>query len=117
MLTRLSGVSWIAIGLVASAAWFVIAARLMRIWGLREAAPAIGLLAAAVVAITLWRWAQTDREQAALAELRCPRCRATLRERHEHARPEGVAVGLQRWNCQRCGYEHVEALTCPRCAA
>lgn len=110
-------VSWILLGVVASTAWFAVSLRLMRAWGLHEAAPAIGLLTATAVAVTLWRWARSDREQAALAELRCPRCRSALRERHQHARPGGVAAGVQRWSCERCDYDHVEPLTCPGCAA
>ncbi len=111
-----SGVWWVGLAVVAPAAWFVTATRLMRLGGLHEAAPAIGLLVAAAIAVTLWRWAQTDREQIALAELRCPRCRATLDVRHEHARP-AAASGVQQWTCSGCGYEHAEALTCAQCAA
>ncbi len=117
MPARYHTVSWILLGVVASAAWFAVTLRLMRVWGLRDAAPAIGLLAAAAVAIMLWRWARTDREQDSLSKLRCPRCRSALRERHEHARPGGVSTGIQRWSCERCGYDHVESLTCPGCAA
>jgi hypothetical protein len=114
--TLWSGAWWVTLAVVAPAAWFVTAAGLMRLWGLHEAAPAIGVLVAAAVAVTLWRWAQTDREQIALAELRCPRCRAALDVRHEHARP-AAASGVQQWTCSGCGYEHAEALTCAQCAA
>ena len=117
MPARFFRVSWLALGLVATAGWFVTAMRLMRLWGLHDAAPAIGLLAATAVAVTLWRLAQTDREQASLAALRCPRCRDALELRHEHARPGGIAAGLQHWSCAGCGFDHSEALTCPECAA
>lgn len=117
MPVRYLTVAWLALGVVASAAWFVTATRLMQIWGLNEAAPAIGLLAAAVVALTLWRWAAADRQGSALAELRCPQCEQRLETEHAHARPGGVATGIQHWHCAHCGYEHSEALTCPQCAA
>ena len=109
--------TWLAIGVIASLSWFVVAVRLMRTWGLREAAPALALLIAVAVAITLWRWARADRDAGALAELRCPACAGALVERHEHVRPGGVTAGRQRWSCESCGYEHVESLTCSRCAA
>ena len=117
MSARYSHLWWIGLGVVASAAWFVTAVRLTRIWGPREEAPAIGLLVAAAVALTLWRWARVDREQRALTELRCPRCWETLQCSHDHARADGLAEGVVRWSCERCGYQHAEALTCPDCAA
>ncbi len=110
-------VAWSALGAVATAAWFVTATRLMRIWGLPEVAPAIGLLAAAVVAVTLWRWALADRRQNALAALRCPRCSRSIDVRHEHARADGVETGVVSWTCHQCGYQHSEPLTCAECAA
>ena len=109
--------AWIALAVVASVGWYLTATRLSRIWGLNNAAPAIGLLVAVLVALTLWRWALTDRRERSLAEQRCPGCDTTLQPRHEHARPGGIAVGLARWDCGRCGYSHVEALTCADCAA
>ena len=108
---------WIALAIVASGAWYLTGSRLARLWGLNDAAPAIGLLVAVLVALTLWRWALTDRRESSLAEQRCPDCGATLHPHHEHARPGGIAVGLARWDCGRCGYAHVEALTCAECAA
>jgi len=109
-------VAWGALGVVATAAWFVTATRLMRIWGFSDAAPAIGLIAAVIVALTLWHWAATDRTQRALAVLRCPRCSQAIETRHEHARPGGVGSGLQSWTCDHCGYLHSESLTCAECA-
>ncbi|MDP6605330.1 MAG: hypothetical protein QF664_03590 [Dehalococcoidia bacterium] len=117
MPVRYPSIAWLVLGVIASAAWFVTATRLMRLWGLNDAAPALGLLAAAVVALTLWRWAAADRRGMALAALRCPRCDQPLRTEHSHARPRGVATGIQRWHCGLCQYEHSEALTCPQCAA
>lgn len=108
---------WLALGLTASAAWFVTASRLAHAWGLGDAAPALGLAVAAVVALTLWRWSRVDREQMSLARLRCPRCSGALDMRHEHARPAEDAGGVQCWTCGRCGYERVERLTCAECAA
>ena len=117
MPVRYPTVAWSALGLVATAAWFVTATRLMRIWGFAEAAPAIGLLTAAVVAVTLWRWAATDRRQSALAVLRCPRCAGAITVQHDHARPGGLATGVQSWTCGRCEFSHAEPLTCAECAA
>jgi hypothetical protein len=116
MPVRYPTAAWIALGVVATAAWFVTATRLMRLWGFSDAAPAIGLIAAAIVALTLWRWAATDRLQRALAVLRCPRCAEAIETQHEHARPGGVETGLQSWTCQQCGYVHSEPLTCAECA-
>lgn len=114
---RFPGVVWLALLVVAAGGWGVTAARLTRIWGADEAAPAVGFAVAVLVAVTIWRWAQGDREQRALAAQRCPRCSDALSAAHVHARPGGVGTGLQRWQCARCGYEHSEALTCAECAA
>ncbi|MSQ41921.1 MAG: hypothetical protein EXR65_02655 [Dehalococcoidia bacterium] len=107
----------LALGVVACAAWYVTASRLAYRWGVQDGAPAVGAIVAFAVAVTLWRWTRGDHEQAALAALRCPRCGEALATAHDHARPGGVGVGVQRWACAGCGYEHVEALTCPQCAA
>ncbi|HJM89785.1 MAG TPA: hypothetical protein QF624_09195 [Dehalococcoidia bacterium] len=114
---RYPSLTWSVLGLISTAAWYITATRIARIVGMRDAASAIGLLAAVLVAITLWRWALADRRQTALTHLRCPQCDAQLRTEHEHARPGGVETGVQRWRCEDCGFEHTEALTCPRCAA
>jgi ribosomal protein S27AE len=116
-LPTLTGVAWALLVVVASAGWFATATALARRWALHDAAPGIGVIAAVIVAVTLWRWARSDREQLALAELRCPRCATVLRSWHEHARAGALADGLQQWQCDRCGYAHAEALTCERCAA
>ncbi len=116
-LPTLAGLAWALLVVVASAGWFATATGLARRWALHDAAPGIGVIAAVIVAVTLWRWARSDREQLALAELRCPRCNDALRSWHEHARAGALADGLQQWECAGCGYAHAEALTCERCAA
>lgn len=97
-------------------AWFLVTTRVVRNWGPDSAAPAAGLLVALLIAATIWRWARSDDEQAALAAAVCPRCRAALSVHHEHARAGALAEGLTEWSCSACGYEHSEALTCALCA-
>ncbi len=116
-LPTLNGLLWTLLVVVASAGWFATATGLARRWELHDAAPGIGLIAAVIVAVTLSRWARSDRELSALAELRCPQCAAALSSWHEHARAGALADGLQQWECAHCGYAHAEALTCERCAA
>jgi hypothetical protein len=113
---ELGEAAWVALTVLGTVAWFQFARALAFRFGLSEAATAIGLLTAALVAATLWRWAKTDRAAQAIAEGRCPRCAASLRHAHEHARA-GWASGLESWACDSCGYERSEALTCPACAA
>lgn len=109
--------AWGALIVLAAAAWFVTGARISARLGFDAAAPAVGVIAAAVVAVTIWRWARADGEQVALARGRCPRCRCPLAARHEHARPGALAEGLIEWSCAACGYDHTEPLTCERCAS
>ncbi len=104
------------LAIFAAAVWFIVTTRIVRIWGPDSAAPAAGVVVAVLIAATIWRWARTDEEQAALASTLCPRCRGALNVRHEHARSGALAQGLTEWRCTSCGYEHSEALTCELCA-
>lgn len=104
------------IALFAAGVWFLLTARVVRLWGPDNAAPAAGALAALTVAVTIWRWARQDEEHVALASTVCPRCSAALEVHHEHAREGALSHGLTEWRCHSCGYEHSEALTCELCA-
>ena len=108
---------WLLIGVAAAVGWYSTAASLARRWGLAEAATALGILVAAAVVLTLWRWAADDRARMALEAHRCPHCEAELRNWHEHARPGALAAGLGQWECAHCGFQRSEPLTCPDCAA
>ncbi len=116
-LPTFTDLAWALLVVVASAGWYATATGIARRWALQDAAPGIGLIAAVIVAVTLSRWARSDRELSALAELRCPQCAAALSSWHEHARAGALADGLQQWECAHCGYAHAEALTCEHCAA
>ncbi len=115
-LPALGTLAWTALAAVAAAGWFETGARVSSHLGLGAASPAIGVAAAAVVVLTIGRWARADREQAALARGECPRCRAALASRHDHARPGALAGGLVAWECAGCGYARSEPLTCEQCA-
>ena len=60
-LPTLNGLVWTLLVVVASAGWFATATGLARRWALHDAAPGIGLIAAGIVAATLWRWARAAR--------------------------------------------------------
>ena len=113
----LAVVFWVLLGAVAAFGWYATARGLALSWGLRDAATGLGLLAAAVVVITMWRWARSEHDANALAEGACPRCAGPLSPMHEHARPGSRSPGLTSWSCERCGYERTERLTCESCAA
>ncbi len=108
---------WISLGAVAAFGWYATARGLAVSWGLGDAATAFGLLAGAVVSVTMWRWARAEGEAAALAEGRCPRCSAPVEPLHEHARADRSVPGLTSWTCTACEYERTQPLTCPACAA
>ena len=109
--------SWVLLGAVAAFGWYATARGLALSWGLRDAATGLGLLAAVVVVMTMWRWARSEHDAIALAEGACPRCSASLSSLHEHARPGSRAPGLTSWSCAVCAYERTERLTCETCAA
>lgn len=106
---------WGALVLVSALAWFETGRGLAFRLGLAGAEAGIGLAIAAVVALTLMRWARSDAEARALAALECPVCHAPLATRHEHG--SRALGGRQLWSCANCGLERIRRLTCAGCAA
>ena len=107
--------AWVALVLVSALAWFETGRGLAFRLGLTGAEAGIGLALAAVVSLTLVRWARSDAESRALAALECPACHAPLATRHEHG--TGRVGGRQVWSCGSCGLERIARLTCAGCAA
>jgi len=108
---------WLALGAVAAFGWYATARGLALSWGLSDAATGLGLLAAAAVVMTMWRWARSEHDTNALANGACPRCSARVSPVHEHSRPGSQAPGITSWTCEACGYERTRQLTCASCAA
>lgn len=106
---------WGALILISALVWFDTGRGLASRLGLDGAEAGIGLAVAAVVTLTLVRWACGDAEARSLAALECPRCRAGLVTRHEHG--SKALPGRQLWSCDRCGLERITRLTCSGCAA
>jgi hypothetical protein len=100
---------------VSALAWFETGRGLAFRLGLEGAETGAGIALAAVVAVTLLRWARGDAEARSLAALRCPACRSLLETRHEHR--SQAHAGRQSWRCTACGLEQVRELTCEGCAA
>ena len=110
---RMAG--WGALVLVSALAWFETGRGLAFRLGLDGAEAGVGVALAAVVTLTLVRWARGDAEARALAALECPRCRSALVTRHEHG--SRAIPGRQLWTCASCGLERITRLTCAGCAA
>ena len=108
-------VFWTLLIGVSALAWFQTGRGLAFRLGLGGAESGVGIALAAVVALTLIRWARSDVEARSLAALRCPACRATLSTRHEHG--TRTFAGRQMWTCSNCGLERIARLTCEGCAA
>lgn len=106
---------WGALMLVSALGWYATGRGLAFRLGLGEVATGIGGVAAAIVVVTLLRWARGDLEGHALAVLRCPACSQPLESRHEHA--TGSMPGRQLWSCAACGFGRIAPLTCEGCAA
>ncbi len=106
---------WLALVLVSTLAWFETGRGLAFRLGLDGAEAGVGVALAAVVALTLVRWARSDAEARALAGLECPVCRAPLVTHHEHG--TRTLAGRQIWSCANCGLERIARLTCAACAA
>ena len=113
-----AALAWGALITLAAGAWFVTGTRVSARLGFDAAAPAIGVIVAAAVAVTIWRWGRADRDAVALERGRCPRCRAPIATRHQHALPGTQRQGRIEWRCATaaCGFERIEPLTCERCA-
>jgi len=107
---------WGALAALAAGAWFLTGTRISARLGFEAAAPGIGVIVAAAVAGTIWRWGRADRDAAALEQGVCPRCAAPLTSRHEHAVPGVRREGQVEWHCPACAFERIEPLTCERCA-
>ena len=105
---------WTVLVLLSSAAWYLTGRGLAFRLGLGELSVGVGIAFAAIVALTLLRWAGGDAIEDALAAGRCPSCRLHIESRHEHA--SGSMPGREIWACD-CGFGRIAPLTCARCAA
>ncbi len=108
---------WWPLLIGASAVWFVFGMRLMRLLGPDALGPGAGVMLAAAVGITLWRWSVRDAHRETVAAGTCPRCAAAITPFEERPRPGALARGLRGWRCDNCGLEHSEPLTAARDAS
>ncbi len=98
-------------------AWYLFGTRLMHSIGLHQLASAAGLVLAAAVILTLWRWSTRDARRVTLETGACPRCNAIVTP-YEYPPLRGVRDEILRgWHCGNCGLEHVQALTASRDAS
>ena len=96
-------------------AWYLFGARLMHAFGpgglADQLGPAAGLMLAAAVVVTLWRWSTRDSRRFTLEAGTCPRCYALI-TRYEYPPLPGVRdEPLRGWHCDNCGLEDAQTLT------
>ena len=92
-------------------AWFLFGSRLVRSLGPDALAPGAGVMLAAAVALTLWRWSVRDARRETVEAGTCPRCSALLESFEFTPRPGALAHGLHGWRCPNCGLEEARPLT------
>jgi hypothetical protein len=102
-------------------AWYLFGIRLARSFGPNQLGdrlgPAAGLMLAAAVTITLWRWATRDAHRSSIEAGTCPRCQAPVTP-YAHPPIPGVRDEILRgWHCDHCGLEDVHPLTPSRDAS
>jgi len=96
-------------------AWYLFGIRLAHSYGPNDLGdrlgPAAGLMLAAAVIVTLWRWSSRDARRSSIESGSCPRCNSLVTP-YEYPPIPGVREELLRgWHCDNCGLEDVTPLT------
>ena len=97
--------------------WFLFGTRLMHALGADQLAPAVGLMLAVAVVVTLWRWSARDARRFTIEAGTCPRC-YNLVTPYQYAPLPGIREeALRGWQCENCGLEDIQPLTASRDAS
>ncbi len=99
---------WWPLLAVVGISWFFFGLRIARRLGLSQLAPAVGVMIAAAIVVTLWRWSAADSRRESILAGTCPRCYAAM-TRFESRSPGNAGQAESSWRCQNCSLE--ETLT------